>query len=111
MGMFSERSVIGVLYSLLAFSARGNAFTASPFQLLKNLKKIPRGGAAFSTAATEAETECSAYKKVVSKLETITQLSRASAVLGYVQISGVLLCTAHICPTVLAHLFHIAMIN
>jgi carboxypeptidase Taq len=88
MGMFTKRTFLGVLSLLASCSSTATAFSPSLFRLQRTTTaaafRLPRGGALYSTTA-EATT-ITAYQKLVTKLETITQLSRASAVLGYDQL-------------------------
>jgi carboxypeptidase Taq len=96
MGMFTKRTFLGVLSMLASCSNTATAFSPSLMRLPRTTTtavafRLPRGGAMYSTASAEAATEgtattSTAYQKLVTKLETITQLSRASAVLGYDQL-------------------------
>jgi len=101
MEMFNNRTVFGLILFLgcstkqqataLAFSPNTRSRSIAPFL-------NTRGGALYqstsSTSSTEQETMTSttetsasaAYEELIKKLESITQLSRASAVLGYDQL-------------------------
>lgn len=100
MGMFNNRTVFGLILFLgCATKQQASALAFSPSNTRSRsiASFFSRGGALYhstSSTSTEQEKETmtstttspSAYEELIKKLENITQLSRASAVLGYDQL-------------------------